>query len=110
MMYEFEKDGEYTTRDYPMGRAPKIGNRTKDGWTRIVSRPRLQRAEMSRHTRTKIVAPGLWRKGTKKALENPAPHYNEKGFACFDSQREIREYCARSEGTVEYRGSDVYDD
>lgn len=63
-----------------------------------VDLPNIGRLGARRHTRQHIVAYGLHRKGCDKA--NPAPHYDKKGRACFESDREIREFCARSQDTA----------
>lgn len=98
MIYEFtDKRGRVVEREYPVGEAPKIGEKTPDGLTRIVSRLACDRDARMRARREGIVDYTLPRKG--RDPENPAPHYNDKEFAVFTTDGERREWLARSQDT-----------
>lgn len=64
----------------------------------VYSVPNIGILGAKRHTRQRVVANGIHKKGCDP--ENVAPHYNSDGYACFESDREIREFCAKSQDTA----------
>lgn len=64
----------------------------------VYSVPNIGALGGKRHTRQHIVATGIHKRGCDP--ENPAPHYNADGYACFQSDAEIREFCAKSQDTT----------
>jgi len=96
-LYEFQApDGTMRTKWFPMAEAPKIGACVKVGGetcTRVVSLPHA------------CVSPDLTFTSNSLPRNHPdAPRVNEKGQPMFTSNREVTEFCAKTQHTDPFGG------
>ena len=88
--YEFrhEPTGDITTKFFSLAEMPRVGEKIKRygrNWTRIYSIPQKPKV-WSRTFVAKTIQ-----------LNHPdAPNTNAKGEACFSSDREVSEFCAKT--------------
>lgn len=95
MEYEYRSDdGDVVTRTLPMSEAPPLGHTIRRNGKRYRRVPSLFRAAPK---------PELNFSSNQLPRKDPdAPRLDSKNRPHFQSWKEIREYCAKKEGAVEY--------